>query len=783
MKKDKLLLVLLLTLVYAVSSAGTWKLHNYYMDSKIQNIYDTGNKVYYVNGNALYQFDKATHATLALNNQNVLSDNKVKQIYYDHENKLLFVAYVNSNIDVIDEQGVVRNVSGIKSAVTRVFNYTVTKGVLTDYTGKDINDITFANGLAYVAIGYGYVTIDESTLAVIEDKVLGQKITINSVAVIGDMQLILSNGYCYYGPVGTDEPVRQFPKYAGTFTGGRIFPISDRSAFVLGTSALYRFDFNAGTPTVKTLVNTPPSNVQKTSSGYIANFAGKSYYYTIDPTGGTATKVSLTSKGFASCDPAGDGTVWISDKDGLHIKDNATVYALNAMTTDEPYWLKYNAEMDKLFVGVSAPNQITVTDYTKVSSIVNTYDGKQWEDATAYSVPGGGWEFVFNPLDRTSYMRASWMNGLYKVKDKKVKTNYTSSNSLVGTYKAHPAFDNYGNLWVASSFGNAACPVAVLPKDKVAKNSVTKADWFQPSGLLNLNTKTMQRSRFLVAKKNNAKIYSDCDFQSTKLRGSFLCWDNDNEDPTVDNYKFVSIAKFSDQDNKHVDWSYLAHLEEDKDGLIWAGHTLGLFVFDPVCVFDEHPKAVRPIVTKSEDNSDKGLLCDGYTVFDIGVDRDNNKWLATNNGVYFVSPDGTEVFKHFTTYNSDVPSNMVYSVECDTVHDRVYIYSDNGLAEYVANGTTAALNFDNMYVYPNPVEPDYTGMIKIDNLMEDTYVIVTNGNGQTVAQMGPVMGRALWDGCGDDGDRVPMGLYNIYVSQGHQPVVVGTPRATVLILK
>ena len=179
----------------------------------------------------------------------------------------------------------------------------------------------------------------------------------------------------------------------------------------------------------------------------------------------------------------------------------------------------------------------------------------------------------------------------------------------------------------------------------------------------------------------------------------------------------------------------------------------------------------------------QGYLCEGYTVYDIGVDRDNNKWIATNNGVYFVSPDGSEVYNHFTIENSDVPSNLVYTVECDTVHDRVYIYTDNGFAEYIVNGDATSINFDNVYAFPNPIEPDFTGMIKIANLMDNSYVTVTDRDGNIVAQFGPVVGSALWDGSGADGERVPTGIYNIYAAQGAQPAITGTPQTTVMIIK
>ena len=67
--------------------------------------------------------------------------------------------------------------------------------------------------------------------------------------------------------------------------------------------------------------------------------------------------------------------------------------------------------------------------------------------------------------------------------------------------------------------------------------------------------------------------------------------------------------------------------------------------------------------------------------------------------------------------------------------------------------------------------------------MDNSYVSVTDSNGTIVAQFGPVIGCALWDGSGADGERVPTGVYNIYAAQGSQPAITGTPLTTVLVIK
>ncbi len=783
MFKKHLILVLLAVMCTCMANADTWKRHSIYVTSYIANAVDAGDKVYYLNSNCLYQFDKATSTTTALSKQNRLSDDMISQIYFDHENRLLFVAYANSNIDIINAQGEVFNISAIKDMVSTVhnptFDYTSSDSqydFVGSYTDKAIKDITFAHGKAYVTIGYGYMVIDEATMQVTQGLELGQKLQVNSVIVIDDTMMIFTDNYCYYGELGETDPFYNYDKYSGSFTGCKTYPINNNKVFLLGTDKLSTLDISTSTPTLTTLVSSAaPTCVQRTPNGFIANFAGKAFYYTIDAEGTTATKASSVI-GFATCDPQGDGTVWINDANGIHVNGSTTYYQNNSINIAVPYWLKYNAHDGLLYVASSGPNVTCVN--TLYINAVNTYDGNTWRVVTPYTTSGSvGYEFIFYPFDSTTYVRTSWNKGIFKVTNNVQKTNYTKNNSKIGSYKPHPAFDNYGNMWAVTSYNNASCPVAVLPAAKFANNSVSQSDWFQPSGLLSLTTGSMQRSRFVISRKNNIKIYCDCDVPNIFTKnGYFMCWDNGAVDPTVNTYRLAAIDHFVDQNNKQIDWIYINQVEEDNDGIIWVGHNAGVFCFDPDEVFNDVPKAMSFPIGSS-------YLCEGYSVYDIACDRDNNKWLATNNGVYYVAADGSKVFQHFTTINSDLPADMVYSIECDTVKNRVYIYSTAGIAEYVANDSKAALDFDGLYAYPNPVKPDYTGMIAIDGLMEDSYVTVTDREGNFVAQFGPVTGKALWDSSGADGERVPTGIYHIYAAQGEQPVITGTPRNTVMIIK
>ncbi len=161
-------------------------------------------------------------------------------------------------------------------------------------------------------------------------------------------------------------------------------------------------------------------------------------------------------------------------------------------------------------------------------------------------------------------------------------------------------------------------------------------------------------------------------------------------------------------------------------------------------------------------------LLDGMRVTCIAVDASNRKWLGTNiSGLYLVNENGSEVLAHFTTENSDIPSDCVYSVACDDNSNRVYVGTDVGLAVYSADAAPPADDYSNVYAYPNPVRPEYTGWITVTGLMDDSLVKIADAAGNVFYSGRSEGGMITWDGCNSSGQRVKTGVYFLYVSQNN----------------
>ncbi len=65
----------------------------------------------------------------------------------------------------------------------------------------------------------------------------------------------------------------------------------------------------------------------------------------------------------------------------------------------------------------------------------------------------------------------------------------------------------------------------------------------------------------------------------------------------------------------------------------------------------------------------------------------------------------------------------------------------------------------NIYVYPNPVTPDYTGMITIVGLEENTTVKIVDASGHLVFEGVSNGGSFAWNGKTFSGHNVSGGVY------------------------
>jgi flagellar hook assembly protein FlgD len=92
----------------------------------------------------------------------------------------------------------------------------------------------------------------------------------------------------------------------------------------------------------------------------------------------------------------------------------------------------------------------------------------------------------------------------------------------------------------------------------------------------------------------------------------------------------------------------------------------------------------------------------------------------------------------------------------------LFIGTDQGLISYMTDATQATATYSNVYAYPNPVHPDFQGVITITGLVANSQVKITDVNGHVVYVTTSNGGIATWNGNKANGSRVSSGVYLVF---------------------
>jgi len=246
------------------------------------------------------------------------------------------------------------------------------------------------------------------------------------------------------------------------------------------------------------------------------------------------------------------------------------------------------------------------------------------------------------------------------------------------------------------------------------------------------------------------------DFSGTKWVGSFgddgLLWFNEGADiKNSDAYQSGTISSFSS--NSKLPPGEVKKIVVDKNGILWIGTSTGLgYILSPSAVLrkDGNPIARTTSVT----------LLQSQTINDIMIDALNNKWVATNQGVWVLDAEGATEIAQINISNSPITTNEVISLATDENTGRIFFGTEKGLSS-AYSFSIKPLDSYNIKCYPQPFIPIIDNLMVIDGLAANSDVRILTINGKLVKSISTGSQKVTWDGRDNDGSYVSSGVYMV----------------------
>ena len=756
MKKNVLLITVMAMglSVAAQSRIGEWKDLNSF--NTLQNIYATSDRVYASTRMAMFYYDKGAYSMTTMTKVRGLSDVGIATFAFDEASRCLVIAYSNSGIDFC-RGGQVHHLPDIRRS--------------TIGGDKQIYNIRFHGGKAYLACGFGIVVVDMTTYEIEDTYTLGED---GDYGVVYDVaftdSLIVAgtdNGFMY-APVENNR-LRIYE----TWTRDTVSPLRGMSVRMLGVNRNWLVAA-ACTDNPDSLTSFFQSDNGRWGSwggGRITSLRchnGRIVLCRYNSVEVYSENYQLVDKldgqlsvGVAAYDADfdTDSTLWLAHiwagmvkvQNGTHKASSFS--PAGPKNNDYVYGLTTTRTRLYLCPGGKKP---TYESLGMEGRLMYLLEGN-WHDVSKGAVRTH-YKDVLNvaidPTDESHVSATAWGTGVLDIQDNtlqavygQVNTNNVLTPYTSGSFKsmrvAGLAYDADGNLWVTNSLVdnglvvrykngewkgfNTVSMVQGNEIDKVIWDSVTGYKWFLG-----------RANRIYVHDGESKMAYVDPNNGSKMETHAVNC------------------------------------LVQDHSGDLWIGTDKGIkVIYDGYRAFDNGGKGERaPVhcsnILYNEDGISEYLMAyEGINC--IAVDGANRKWVGTaNNGLYLISANGQEQLEHFTTGNSPLASDKIVALAIAPESGVVYIGSDKGLQSYRWTATEAKESpSSHVYAFPNPVRPEYDGPIAIKGFVRDALVHITDAAGHTVFSTQAYGGQAIWDGRNLQGEKVASGPYFVFASDNN----------------
>lgn len=405
-------------------------------------------------------------------------------------------------------------------------------------------------------------------------------------------------------------------------------------------------------------------------------------------------------------------------------------------------------------IGLNQPGTIQVLkngEWNIYQDELDKITGYYYHDMNCLAVDPKNPEHVF----------AGGRAGLYEFLNGKLKRYFNKDNSLLrpSVHKGIElgndyvviqglVFDRKNNLWILNS-GTKTTSLLKLSPDGTMTN-YSKPELMNKGLSLHVMRRPILDSRGLI-------WFVNSHYEAPGL----FCYNPETDKLNVYN-------NFKNQDGSSIMVIQMRCVVEDAYQNIWVGTNVGPLRLTTEQMKNPSEAIFEQIKIPRNDGTNLAdYLLAGVDISCMAIDGGGRKWFGTNgNGVYLISADNMKQVQHFLSDNSKLISNNIESIAINDKTGEVFIGTDKGLCSYMSDATKPSDNpgGEETYAYPNPVRPNYTGLITVVGLAFNSDVKIVTTNGVLVAKGTSNGGTFTWDGNDLNGKRVASGVYMVQTS-------------------
>ena len=724
-----------------------WK--GYFSYNQINDISESLNKVYTAAENALFTKNLTSNDIQTINTVDGLSGQTISALYHSDIFNKTIVGYDNGLMIVIND------IDGSMLNVVDIINKNIPSNI------KRINHFIEFNGIVYVSCDFGIVQYKLATLEFGDTYFIGpngQEIKVYQTTIFNnDIYAVTQFNGIRKAAINNPNlnDFAQWQVFDNGFWNGLV-TFNNQLIGMNANTLIYKYNGtffsqigNLGQTgldiraTANYLITTSENNVfiYNQSFNQIAHIQSSQI---------TSTPVTFT------CATVINENIFIgTNENGLLTSSITSPTNFEFILPDGPlrnYLFAIDGSSSNLWA-VYGGYPINYNPYLFIGFELTTFGVSKFSETGWLNIPYSDVlgakalsKTIVNPNNENQVFVSSYNNGLLKIENDIPVTLYNESNSSL-TSLASPSssnirisssnYDRSGNLWVTNSRVKNGLNVLKTSGQWQSYNMETILDNF-------LNN---DYSKIVIDRSGTKWIASS--------QNGVIAF---NETTNV----FKKITEGAD--NGNLPSRDVRAIAIDNRNQVWIGTNRGLRVLSSTGSYNSENQMKANSIIIEENDLAQELLFEQF-ITDIAVNGSNQKWIATaDSGVFLFSSNGQETIYHFTKDNSPLPSNVVNDVEINATTGEVFFATEKGMVSFQGTATKPADNLQNVYVYPNPVRPEFEGTVKVAGLISKANIKITDIEGNLVYETTSDGGTIEWDTTAFGKYKVASGVYMIFIA-------------------
>ncbi len=753
------------------SKIGEWKSHFSY--NHVTQLAQQGDEIFALADKALFSVNKEDGAITCYDKQVGLNGSSVCQIASNEAMKILFIAYTNGQIDLLDNKGTIYPLNDLRD-----------KDINSD---KTINHIYMDGERAYCSMSFGVMAVNLRKREIADSYYIGENgsaVNVLATTILGDSIYAVSENTLYAASKRDNLLDYNHWHSCPLPAEGRLTSVAAQDGMLYLLQSGKPYVRNGGTWHAIATDKTFTTLRQHSSLYAIADFA----LYRLE---GETIQTTPVSHFVADVLLEGNNCWVAGDEAGVvqYTTDGAVNFYLpEGPAVNRPYRMK--VAHNRLYVVPGS--RWAVNDM--IAGNVMVFDGTHWTNVTNNQLYSQLQHPVYDlmnvavdPQDPEHIFVTSYGQGLIELQGSNVVKWYIHTNSPIKSAidASSPAatlynrldgamFDEKGDLWFLNA-GSLAKPIHVVTRSQIeAAHHAEMANWYTHDIFVTSTNQmfSLETPQEVVQDTRNSHYKW---IPVARYNTGLLLIDDRGDAENNANLTSYFRSSWTDQDGNQVRPEFIYCMAQDHNGDVWIGTEEGIIPIPSNVDFRTSDACVRIKIARNDGTNLADYLLGSERINAIVVDGANRKWIGTEgSGLYLMSEDGTETIEHFTTDNSPLPSNKIMSLAIEPRSGVVYVGTDGGLMSYQSDATEPLDDFSTAYAYPNPVRSEYEGVITLTGLMEESTVKIIDAGGNLVYETLSNGGMATWNGKNHSGKRVTSGVYTALCHSGssHQEIKI-----------